>query len=215
MTKRCDEYGDLQDAAQRCEQARIRFPGGTADESRAREILTGMAVHCRLAATVFDIDPTLATEPSDTDRFRAIDLLLEMARMVQPLLRVACYYPDGVASHLAPKQERWDEIEALFARAGEIAQSIVDVVPRRDYFTIVGAGRIMRERLAARAHHLSEAAGEIRHACDVQEGLPTGDAPLVEYLMSMVAQLERYAEVLTAERKKTVAMLAGAAHLPV
>lgn len=213
MMMRCSERGHLLGAAERCEQAGAKFADGSAEHTRAREVLAGMAAHCRRAARVFDLDPTLATEPADTCRFRALDLLTELARQVKPLLMQACYREPASRTLLPPKQDQWDEVEALFTRAGEIASAIVDVVPRLDHATVTGARAISRERLAARAHHLSEAAGEIRHACDVQDGLQVAD-PLIDYLRAMVEQIEHHADVLTAEREATVATLAAAAHLP-
>lgn len=210
MTKRCAEYDTLQAVARRCEQEHERFPDDSIEHKRAREILTAMAGHCRTAASVFGIDPTLATEPRDTGRFRSIDLLAELGRMIRPLLRQACSDHKLDRDH---HPERWEEVEAIVVRAGQIARSTVDVVPRRDYFTVVGRRRISRERLAARAHHLSEAAGEIRHACDVQLGPQAAD-PLVAYLAGMVSQLERYAEVLTTEREKTNEVLSASLCLP-
>lgn len=198
---RCAEHEGLLAAAQRCVQARNRFLDDSTDHHRARWILAAMASHCRYAANVFAIDPTLASEPYNTGRFRSIDLLAEMARQVKPLLVQACDPRD--TGRMRPRQERWDEVEALFDRAKQIARTIVDVVPRHDHDTELGSRAISRDRLAANAHELADAAAQVRAACGAaQYNLPHVD-PTVHELTAIARQLEQHATDLAAHAEKS------------
>lgn len=207
---RCAERENLRDAAARCEQARVRFAGSSDDHVRARQILALMAKHCTDAAAVFDIDPTLTTEPYGTGRFRAVDLLAELARMIKPRLAHAC--SDQFLDR-QPRQDRWDEVDAIAARAEKLAAIVVDVVPRRDHDTEDGSRRISRARLAAQSRVLADAAAEVRAVCGgAQLGLPHVDGTVGD-LTTLAAQLEQIAAALDAEHERYVAALSTAVGL--
>lgn len=191
------EHRALLQAAQRCVAAQDRFPDDSADHKRAGVILAELAGHCRAAATVFDIDPTLADEPYDTGRFRWIDVLVEMTRQAKPLLTQACG-----DRHLDrwPRAERWAEIEALTSRAAQIAEAIPRVVPRRDHDTEAGSRAISRDRLAVHARDLALAAESVRDATQAARRLPHPD-PMVLALAALAEQLERHAGDLAAHRE--------------
>lgn len=88
-TGTCPEHRQILEAVARCEQDLLHFQEDSPEHDRARQILTGLAGRLREAAEVFDIDPTLADEPFTTGRFRALELLAELARQIPAGLRNA------------------------------------------------------------------------------------------------------------------------------
>lgn len=181
--------------ARRCMEQVDRYAELSADHARAREILTAMAGHCRTAAAVFDIDPTLFDDPYDSGRFRVLDLLAELARQMGPLLNYAC---SSTGLDKRPRQDRWDEVEAMAARAAHFARLIPQAVPRRDHATMAGSWRISRDRLATRAGDLAAAALEIDAACGpARLRLPHLD-PTVGELSAMADRLGQIAAELSA-----------------
>jgi hypothetical protein len=94
-------------------------------------MLTATAAHCRHAATVYDLDPTLADEP-----WREVDLLVELARQVSAMVRNAL---SDWGLDRWPAADRWAEAEALFERVGVIAEKVVTDLPRRDHAIAIGS----------------------------------------------------------------------------
>lgn len=205
----CEPHRDLLVAAARCERALAAFPDDDPDHRRARAILTATARHCRTAAQVFDLDPTLADELHDTGRLRAIDLLAELARQLRPALRFACSKTD---LDRWPRQTRWDEAEALVARGTDLAETIVQVLPRPDHATEAGSQAISHDRLAAHADGLSDAAATIRAAIADALRLPHPD-PQALALARLADQLARQADDLAAHHAEQAGALATACGL--
>lgn len=206
----CDARRGLLEAAQGCERALVRFPGDDSDHQRAQAMLTALAAHCRTAASVFTADPTLADEPYGTGRFRAVDLLAELARQTRGLLRNAC---SDAGLDRWPRQARWEETEALFTRAVQFAEVIPRAVPRRDYATEAGSQTISRDRLAAHADDLATAADSVRVAIGAALRLPHPD-PHALALADLADQLARYADELAVHHKKQTDELGAACGLP-
>lgn len=207
----CQAHAGLLEAAETCDRALARFPGDDPGHQRAREILTALAGHCRTVAGVFDTDPTLTGEPPNTGRFRAVDLLAELARQTRSLLANAC---SDYGLDRWPRQARWDEAEALFARAVHFAEVIPQAVPRRDHGTEAGSLAISRDRLAANAGQLSAAADSIRAAVADALRLPHPD-PQALALAGLGEQLARQAAALAAHGEERTDALAAACGLGV
>ncbi|MFC0430042.1 hypothetical protein [Kutzneria buriramensis] len=202
----CREHQFLLEEIARCHRDLAQFPGEDPDHQRAREILAELAEHCRAAATVFVVDPTLADEPHGTHRFRTIDLLAELTRQSRGLLRGAC---STVALDRWPRQARWDELEALLARTAEIAAVVPQAIPRLDYATEAGSRRISRDRLAAHARQLATAADEIRDAVAAALRLSHPDPQALE-LAGLADQLKRYGDDLAVHHTERTDALAAA-----
>lgn len=205
-----EEHRGLLEAAEGCERAVARFAGGDVGHQRARVILSALAEHCRVAAGVFTTDPTLADEPYGTGRFRAVDLLAELARQTRSLLRIAC--TDGARGRRS-RDDCWDEVEALFERAVHFAEVIPTVVPRRDHATEAGSRAISRDRLAAYSGHLSTAADSVRAAIGAALRLPHPD-PQALALAELADQLARHAAELAAHHETRTDELGAACGLP-
>ncbi|WP_158894518.1 hypothetical protein [Amycolatopsis anabasis] len=160
----------------------------TAAHHRARDILTGLAQHCRTAADALLTDPTLATEPDWSARFRTVTQLADHARDIVALLRGTVFSTPGPDHH----DQRWDEIETLYQQARHLAAAIPEVVPRHDHNTIPGSQAISLARLAIHHAALSGAAATIRHALVAAAALPYPD-PRVTQLTALARQLDRHA----------------------
>ncbi|MFC0431058.1 hypothetical protein [Kutzneria buriramensis] len=206
----CREHQHLLDEVAHCTRDLSRFADDEPDHRRAREILTELADHCRSAAGVFTTDPTLADEPYDTGRYRAIDLLAELARQTRQMLRSAC---SDVRLDRWPRQDRWDEAEAIFTRAVHYATVIPQAVPRRDHATEAGSRRISRDRLAAHSRQLTTAADDIRDAVAAALRLPYPD-PQALALVELADQLTQHAEDLAAHHMQQTNALGAACGLP-
>lgn len=205
----CEAHRGLLEAAEECDRDLARFLGAEKGHWRARVILTALGEHCRTAARVFDDDPTLADEPYDTGRFRAVDLLAELARQTRTLLRNAC---SDTGLDRWPREARWEEAEALFVRAVVFAKVIPQVVPRRDYATEAGSRAISRARLAAYSGHLSTAADSVRAAVAAALRMPHPD-PVALGLAAFADRLEQRADELEAHHAKQTSALAAACGL--
>lgn len=206
----CDAHRGLLEAAEGCDRGLARFAGDDAGHQRARAMLTALAKHCRTAAGVFTTDPTLADEPYGTGRFRAVDLLAELARQTRSLLSNAC---SDVGLDRWPRQARWEEAEALFARAVFFAEVIPTAVPRCDHATEAGSRAISRDRLAAYAGDLSTAADSVRAAIGAALRLPHPD-PAALALAELADQLTRHAAELAGHHEKRTDALGAASGLP-
>jgi hypothetical protein len=198
------EHDALIEAARRSENQRDRFNENTTGGRRAREILAGLAEHCRVAAAALLTDPTLATEPFSTGRFRSVDLLTELSRQLTSLVRQAELDDCGRARW--PRERRWEEAEALFVRFVELAKAVPTVVPRPDHATIAGSRAISTARLAARHSELTEAAMAIESAVAAALTLPHPDPRALE-LAELAARLHRTAVSLDVEHDTSRAEL--------
>lgn len=198
------------EAAENCDRALCRFPGDDPDHRRARDILTSLSGHCRTAAAAFDADPTLLDEPDRTGRFRAADILAGLAHQMCGLLRSAC---SDTGLDRWPRQTRWEEVEALFARAAHLAEVIPQVIPRRDHATEAGSRAISRDRLAAYADCLVDVVDIIDASIGPALRLPHPD-PAAFALADLAEDLARHAANLDAHHTQRFDALAAACGLP-
>lgn len=205
----CWAHRSLLEAAEECGRDLARFPNAEEGHWRARTILEALAGHCRTAAGVFDDDPTLADEPYETGRFRAVDLLAELVRQTRALLRNAC---GDTGLDRWPREDRWEEAEALFVRAVKFAKVIPQVVPRLDYATEAGSRAISHDRLAASSEHLTAAADSVRYAVGDALRLPHPD-PMAVALAGLADQLAHSAQELEAHYERRTRALHTAAGL--
>lgn len=186
----------LLDKADACDRQAAALDPEQPGADRAREMLTTAAAHLRRAATVYDLDPTLADEPHGV---RDVDLLVEFGRQMPPLLR-NCLSEKNLDRW--PRQGRWDEAEALFARLGGAAGRLIREVPRRDHATVEGSQAISRGRLAGNAYLLRRAAEMIRHALEPASKRLPHQAPEVAELARLAAEVDRVAASLEPEEGK-------------
>lgn len=208
--KLCLPHQQLLDTIARCQSELNRYPDDDPGHHRAREILTALAQHSRRVAGVFDTDPTLAGEPYETGRFRAIDLFAELARQTIYLLRSAC---GNVRLDRWPREMRWAETEAIFARAEHYADVIPQIVPRRDHACEAGSQAISRNRLAAHAHDLAVAAQGIQASVEAALRMPHPD-PQALALAQLADQLAHQATELAAHHQEQSHALAVACGMP-
>lgn len=189
-----------------CERHRAHYPGDDAEHVRAREMLSGMATACRAVVAVFDIDPTLADEPYGTGRFRGIDLLNGLVSQLRGFLRLSVF-----ANHprLRPREQRWEEAEALYERALWFAEILPQVVPRAGAETVEGVRAVSRERLAAQNSSLATAAAIVRSAVADALRLAHPD-PDALALIELAAQLERHAAELDVEHSASCESMTAA-----
>jgi hypothetical protein len=187
----CRRQRELLNEAVRCESTAARFVGDDPGRVRAREIVIGLGAQMRAAAGVFDTDPTL-TDPSEeySGRMRSVDLLAELVRQLQVLVRRACESDCG--HRRQPAAELWAEVEALFRRCEEIASSIPELVPRRDHATRAGQQAISCERLAARRDALARAAATVRAAAEPATQIENPDPRAIE-LVALAERLDQIA----------------------
>lgn len=208
-TARSTWHQQLAAAGQRADREAAKFILDTKDHHRARHMLTAMAGHCRAVVRVFDLDPTLVDDPYGTGRFRGIDLLLEMARQLGPLLAQAC----GTRVGRERNPKNWEEAEALFARAEKLAAAIPRVVPRLDHDTVEGSSRISRERLATETRTLQEAADSIHAACGAARLHLLHVDPLVDVLSNIAQDLNQIAATLEVDHDAARDLVAPSALL--
>ena len=121
-------------AAACCERQLDRWCGDNPGQARAREILSGLACACRRALEVFELDPTLISEPADTGRLQGIAVLADQVFQVT-LAVCAATHPRG---RFSPAQ-RWDEVETLYQRTLRVATVLPTVIARRDHATPAGS----------------------------------------------------------------------------
>lgn len=189
-------HRDLLESAARLEKKRARFTGEEPGQHRAARILGDLAGRCRAAAAALMEDPTLASEPVCSARFRPVDLLAELARQLAPLLVNAELNHVGLDRW--PREQRWAEAEALYRRACEFADLIPRTVVRPDHATVAGCQAISRARLAAHAGDVRVAADLLRGAlADAMRGLPHPD-PQASELAELADILRQHAEQLAA-----------------
>lgn len=176
--------------AERCSVVAGGYPHGW-----ERTTLETMAGHCRKAATVFDLDSTLATEPEDTGRFRSLYLIAEIGRQVRAAVkRTATDFRKYTDQH---RRDDREFAELSTARAGELATAAVVVLPR---LTSLPDGMLLvsQARFAAN-HDLLVQAGELlRRAVGPSLRLDVTD-PRVAKVVEIAAELERLAKELEAE----------------
>lgn len=206
----CSTQRSLLDVGARCASELDRFPGEQAEHHRARTMLTALAKSCRTAAAVFDLDPTLAGDPYGTGRFRALDLLAELARQTRTMLTMAG--TDRLRGRRSA-QDCWAEAEALFDRAMFFAERIPAVVRRRDHASEAGSRAISRERLATHADELTRAAETVRHAVADALRLPHPD-PDALALAALADRLIQQAAELAEQHAHQVVTLSAALGLP-
>ncbi|MFE5563367.1 hypothetical protein ACFQ68_00140 [Amycolatopsis japonica] len=191
-------YDRLIEAAAACERLTLRTTGEEPARRRAWEVLVELSSRCRDAARALLTDPTLITEPVETGRFRAVDLLVEMVGQLIAELR-ACLRGAG-SSQVRADTRGWGEVERLYDAALHLAEIVSTIVPHRDYATQVGAQAISRARLAI--HHLA-----LRRAAEsVQSVLAAAAAvahpdPLVIELDTLACTLADHAHTLARFRQ--------------
>lgn len=156
-----DEHRSLLSAAAACTRDLDRHRGDEHGKPRVREMLTGAAQACRAVAKVFELDPTLADEPSCTGRFRGIDLLTELTRHFRSFLSLSLF---SEYSRARPIAERWEEAEAIYQRIVFFGERLPTVIPRPDTDTEEGLRAVSRARLAACSSTMLDAAQSLRGA---------------------------------------------------
>lgn len=188
----CRNHRELLNAAMKCETAAARFIGASDAHAHARAMLTTLAEEIYSAATVFESDPTLATEHDWSPRFRVIDLLIELGRQLPAELRYAC----GDRPHFQhqPLADRWEQADTLYTRAVEVAGAIRVEVPRPDHATPAGQQAISLERLTAHHSDITQAASLIHNAVGHALKLTHPDPHAVE----LAALADRVAQIASA-----------------
>jgi integrase len=185
----------LRDVAAACEQtaAGDRFIGDREVLVWARGRLAEATVACRELAAALGTDSTLATEPADSSRFRAADVVVEIARQLQPLLRQATVPAGSGGRDAEPGRlaERRDEADALTARLRQLAADAARLIPRADARTETGAREISRHRLAGHSAALREAAALLQAATQDALALAHPD-PAAVSLAEMAVQIRAH-----------------------
>ncbi|WP_143263957.1 hypothetical protein, partial [Amycolatopsis kentuckyensis] len=140
----------LHAAATACENAAAgeRFTGDREVLVWARARLAEVAAVCRELAAALGIDPTLAAEPTSSPQLRAAEVVVELARQLQWLLRAAAIPPGSGGRAAQPDYLAERRADALTTRLLQLAAGAAQVLPRADAHTETGARDIFRHRLA-------------------------------------------------------------------
>ncbi|SFW11379.1 site-specific integrase [Amycolatopsis australiensis] len=173
----------LRAAAADCDHA-----AGATAAGWVRERLAAAAAACRDLAAALGTDPTLATEPADSGRLRAVELVLELTRQLHTLLHPG---PDGEV-----QDERRADADELAARLDALARGAARLVPRADARSETGAREISRRRLVGQAVALREAAQLLQTAAEAALAVEHPD-PVAVSLAAMAVQIRAHAHDLT------------------
>ncbi|MFI5614738.1 tyrosine-type recombinase/integrase [Amycolatopsis sp. NPDC051903] len=190
-----DAVAHLRAAAAACdtEASGARLAGDRAVLVWARDRLVEVSAVLRELAAALCGDPTLATEPVHSGRFRVVDLVIEMARQLPIFLRQASVPEDsgGRGSEAGFLAERRAEADAMADRLVELATGAARLVPRRDSTTVAGAREISRRRLTTHSPTLQEAAALLRDAAEAALAVEHPD-PVAVSLAAMAVQLRAH-----------------------
>lgn len=118
-------------------------------------MLLRIATQLRSVVKMFDQDPSLRDEPDGTGLDRGLALLHDLAHTAMRKMRMAQSTRSHTASHSA---NQWAEAAAITDHLDDLAERVLDTLPRPDYDTDAGARRISRARLAAAHDNLTTAA---------------------------------------------------------
>ncbi|WIX76742.1 hypothetical protein QRX50_35640 [Amycolatopsis carbonis] len=159
----------------------------------ARGQLVEVGAALRALADALRGDPTLATEPMHSGRFRPVDLVIELARQLPMVLRQATVPEDSGGRDSRPGYlvERHAEADAVADRILELAAGAARLVPRLDSTTVAGAREISRRRLATHSTALQEAAELLRDAAEAALAVAHPD-PVAVSLAAMAVQLRAH-----------------------
>lgn len=199
-------WRELADQAEQCRIDALSWAPGQWE----RITLETMAGHCRTAATVFELDPTLVTEPEDTGRFRSLYLIAEIGRQVRSAVKRT-----RTDFRLYTDQHRRDDqdfAELSVMRAAELTTAAVVVLPRMTS-SPDGLLSVSQVRFAANHYLLTEAVKLLRSAVIPSLRLDIED-PRVAKVVEIAEHLENEARVLAGEHEADLEKLHTALGLP-
>lgn len=197
-----EAHRDVLGAAARCtETADYILNAGTefglsANQKDAVALTGELSDIVHTAAASLLTDPTLATEPWQTGRFRIVDLFCELVRQVCLRLRHTARHGQVTPNH-------WEETLDLHSRVMLLGARIPTTVPRADTDTPGVVQRISEERMATMYTDLTDAAGLIRAAAARGQFGLSHPSPRAQALTDLARAIEDHAQDLALVHDRT------------
>lgn len=168
----------------------------TLNDARATDLLARAAGYLREGASVYESDPTLVNDRAA--RNRPLDLLDEIGRQLQPLVRGAVR---GDRPERWPVAERWADAEVLVSRMADVLGEARAAA--RDVSVPAQSEEVSARRLASIAGHLAEEADRIRALLRPALELPHAH-PAAEQIAQLAGQIDAIVAAEPWERSAAV-----------